>query len=227
MWNSQGGDFDAGTASSQVSIPAFETEKWTSFDVSSIVSRWVTGQAPNLGFLVKSDNEAQANYNFTVLASNDYSPAASVRPQLQVTYTDGTHATPPTVAVSAPALGATVSGSTVTLSAAASSAGAVSKVQFFVDGSSVGTAGDGAEGPRTGAGSGSRSVGWRMGLGVRRTLRIRTAPPLQQARSLAWAARTGVRPRKRQERHFCVRGSGLGTVSIKLAASPHLIADSE
>src|SRR5262249_50266074 len=125
MWNSQGGDFDAGTASSQVSIPAFETEKWETFDVSSIVSRWVSGQAPNLGFLVKSDNEAQANYNFTVLASNDYSPAASVRPQLQVTYTDGTHATPPTVAVSAPAPGAMVSGSTVTLSVAASSPGAV------------------------------------------------------------------------------------------------------
>src|SRR5689334_5969267 len=63
------------------------------------------------------------------------------RPQLQVTYTDGTHATPPTVAVSAPAPGAMVSGSTVTLSAAASSPRAVSKVQFFVDGSSVGTAG--------------------------------------------------------------------------------------
>src|SRR5499427_1071902 len=140
MWNSPGGDFDAGTASSQVSIPAFETEKWTSFDVSNIVSRWVSGQAPNLGFLIKSDNEAQANYNITVLASNDYSPAASVRPQLQVTYTDGTHATPPTVAVSAPAPGAMVSGSTVTLSAAASSPGAVSKVQFFVDGSLVGTA---------------------------------------------------------------------------------------
>ncbi|HKA11665.1 MAG TPA: DNRLRE domain-containing protein, partial [Candidatus Dormibacteraeota bacterium] len=141
MWNSQGGDFDSSTASSQVSIPALETEKWETFDVSSIVSRWVSGQAPNLGLLIKSDNEAQVNYNFTVLASNDYSPAPGVRPQLQVTYTDGSHAIPPTVAVSAPAPGAMVSGSTVTLSAAASSPGAVSKVQFFVDGSLVGTAG--------------------------------------------------------------------------------------
>ena len=63
-----------------------------------------------------------------------------MRPQLQVTYTDGSHATAPTVAVSAPAPGGTVSGSTVTLSAAASSPGSVSKVQFFVDGSSVGSA---------------------------------------------------------------------------------------
>jgi hypothetical protein len=74
----------------------------------------VSGQAPNLGMLLKSDNEAQVNCDFTVLASNDYSPAPKVRPQLQVTYTDGSHATPPTVAVSAPAPGATVSGSTVT-----------------------------------------------------------------------------------------------------------------
>jgi len=140
LWNSQGADFDSSTASSQVSIPALETEKWDSFDVSSIVSRWVSGQAPNLGFLVKSDNEALANYNFTVLASNDYSPAPGVRPQLQVTYTDGSHAIPPTVSISAPAPGATVSGSTVTLSAAASSPGYLSQVQFFVDGTLVGTA---------------------------------------------------------------------------------------
>ena len=79
------------------------------------------GAGPNLGLLFKSDNEAQVNYDFTVLASNDYSPG--VRPQLQVTYSDGSHAIPPTVAVSAPAPGAMVSGSTVTLSAAASSPG--------------------------------------------------------------------------------------------------------
>src|SRR5262252_1192856 len=74
MWNSPGGDYDSSTASSQVSIPALETENWDSFDVSSIVSKWVSGQAPNLGLLIKSDNEAQVNYDITVLASNDYSP---------------------------------------------------------------------------------------------------------------------------------------------------------
>ena len=50
-WSSQGGDFDASTASSQVSIAANEAPQWDSFDVSSLVSKWVSGQAPNLGFL--------------------------------------------------------------------------------------------------------------------------------------------------------------------------------
>jgi hypothetical protein len=46
--------------------------------------------------------------------------------------------TPPTVSVTAPTAGATVGG-TVTLSAAASDNGGVARVDFFVDGSSVGT----------------------------------------------------------------------------------------
>jgi RHS repeat-associated protein len=144
QWNTQGGDYDAGTPSSQVSIPANETENWDSFDVSSIVSKWVSGQAPNLGFLLKSDSETEGTFNFAVFASNDYSASPAVRPQLQVTYTDGSHATPPTVSISAPAPGAMVRGSSVTLSAAAASGGALSQVQFFVDGSPVSTAGQAA-----------------------------------------------------------------------------------
>jgi RHS repeat-associated protein len=140
MWAAPGGDYDSSTASSQVSIPALETENIDTFDVSNIVSRWMSGQAPNDGFLLRSDNEAQTNYDFTVLASDDYNPAPKVRPQLQVTYTDGTHATPPAVTVNQPAPGATVSGSTVTLGAAASSPGQLSQVQVLVDGAVVGTA---------------------------------------------------------------------------------------
>ena len=58
-------------------------------------------------------------------------------PNLQLSYTDGSHATRPTVSVSAPAPGAMVSGSTVTLAVAASSPGALNKVQFFIDGNLV------------------------------------------------------------------------------------------
>ena len=139
-WASQGGDFDAGTASGAISIPANETENWDTFDVSSIVSKWVSGQAPNLGFLLKSDSEIEGTFNFAVFASNDYGASPAVRPLLQVTYTDGSHAIAPTVAVSAPAPGAMVTGSAVNLAAAASDDGAVSQVQFFVDGVSVGSA---------------------------------------------------------------------------------------
>src|SRR5205085_6945983 len=47
----------------------------------------------------------------------------------------------PAVSVSAPGPGAMVSGSQVTLSAAASSPGTLSQVQFLVDGNAVGTVG--------------------------------------------------------------------------------------
>src|SRR5260370_23092239 len=141
MWSNNGGDFAGSMASSQVSIPALETENWDSFDVSNIVAKWVSGQAPYLGLLIKSDNEALANYNFTVMASNDYSPAASVRPELQVTYTDGSHAIPPSLSVSTPAPGAMVSGSSLSLSAPALSPGTVRQVQLLVDGPPTGTSG--------------------------------------------------------------------------------------
>src|SRR5260370_23759523 len=141
MWSTNGGDFAGSMASSQGSIRALDAENWASCDVSNIVAKWVSGQAPDLGLLIKSDNEALANYNLTVMASNDYSPAASVRPELQVTYTDGSHAIPPSVSVSTPAPGAMVSGSSVALSAAASSPGTVSQVQVFADGTPTGTSG--------------------------------------------------------------------------------------
>jgi RHS repeat-associated protein len=141
QWSTPGGDFDSSTASSQVSIPANETENVDSFDVSGIVSKWVSGQAPNLGLLLKSDSESRGTLNFAVFASNDYGPAPGLRPQLQLTYTDGSHASLPAVSVSSPAPGATVSGSSATLSAAASGANPISQVQLFVDGTSVGSAG--------------------------------------------------------------------------------------
>jgi YD repeat-containing protein len=139
-WNTQGGDYDSSTASSQVSIPANETENGDSFDVSGIVSKWVGGQAPNQGFLLRSDSETEGTFNFAVFASDDYSTAPAVQPQLQVTYTDGSHATLPAVSVSSPAPGAMARGSSVTLAAAAASDGLLSQVQFFVDGAPVGSA---------------------------------------------------------------------------------------
>ena len=64
----------------------------SSFDVSGIVSRWVSGQAPNLGFIFKTDDESLLDGGRTRFASDDYSPAATQRPRLNVTYTDGSHA---------------------------------------------------------------------------------------------------------------------------------------
>jgi len=63
---------------------------------------------------------------------------------IPITTTDGSFnllsPTPPTVTISAPTSGATVSGSTVSLSAAASDTIGIANVQFKVDGTAVGTA---------------------------------------------------------------------------------------
>src|SRR2546423_6209340 len=40
-WSAEGGDFDGSTASSQVSMAANEAAQWSTFDISSLVSRWV------------------------------------------------------------------------------------------------------------------------------------------------------------------------------------------
>jgi RHS repeat-associated protein len=138
-WKTQGGDFDAATASSQVSIAANEAPQWDTFDVSGAVGQWQSGQKPNLGLIVKSDNESLVAGNATVFASDDYSSAASLRPKLQVTYADGSHAVAPTVSVSSPGPGAVVSGRSVTLTAAATDDRFVRQVQFTVDGSPAGT----------------------------------------------------------------------------------------
>src|SRR5262249_53552832 len=141
QWTVPGGDFDSQTGAIEVQTNTGEGGIFLdSFDVSTIVSRWASGQSPNQGFIIKADSEALVSGNYTTLASNDYITVTGDRPALQISYTDNSHATPPTVAVSPPAPGSMVSGSTVTVSAAASSPGAVSKAQFFVDGSSVGTA---------------------------------------------------------------------------------------
>jgi RHS repeat-associated protein len=133
-WTSCGGDFN-GTAVASYTVPAgtIEGPRAHTFDVTSAVEQWVTGQAPNQGFLLDSNNLAQ-------YVSSAYTADARSRPQLQLTYADGSHATPPVVSVLAPAPGAMVSGSSVTLSGAASSPGQLSQVQFLVDGTAVGSA---------------------------------------------------------------------------------------
>ena len=138
-WVTQGGDFDASTTSSQVTMTANEAAQWSTFDISNIASKWVSGQAPNLGLLVKSDNESLVANQWTAFDSSDFAGTAGLRPKLQVTYNDGSHAVAPTVTVSAPAPGTMVSGSSVSLTAAAAAARYVTQVQFFVDGGLVGT----------------------------------------------------------------------------------------
>ncbi len=137
-WASQGGDYDP-TAAASLAKPAGQQPSWDNLDITGLAQQWVNGSAPNLGVLLKLSSEAATAGNWVIYNSSDFTANTGLRPQLTLTYSDGSHALPPTVSVSAPAPSATVSGAAVTLTAAASDDGAIGHVDFLVDGAVVGT----------------------------------------------------------------------------------------
>lgn len=136
-WTSQGGDFDP-TPAAQVSKAANEGSHWDNFNITQLVQQWVTGQAPNLGMILKTQTENLGTYNDVSYRSDDYTITPALRPKLAVTYADGSHALAPTVAISSPMGGAKVSGA-VKVTAAASDDRRVQSVQFLRDGVSIAT----------------------------------------------------------------------------------------
>jgi len=145
-WTNQGGDFATGASdtSAAVSLAANQAAGWDSYDISAIAQQWVNGGAPNLGVLLKYDTEVVQAGNEVSYWANDYTGSTSLRPKLVITYQDGSHAIAPTVTMSAPASGATVAGTVVTLTVAASDDHYVAKVEFYVDGALVGSSTSGS-----------------------------------------------------------------------------------
>jgi RHS repeat-associated protein len=137
-WTNQGGDY-ASAAAASLAKPASQPPSWDNLDVTGLAQQWVNGSQPNLGVLLKLSSEPLSVGNYVIYNSGEFTANPGLRPQLALTYTDGSHALPPAVSVSAPAPGATVSGSNVTLTAAASDDGAVNHVDFLVDGAVAGT----------------------------------------------------------------------------------------
>jgi RHS repeat-associated protein len=138
-WASQGADYDPVVAAS-LAKPASQSSSWDNLDVRDLAQQWVSGAQPNLGVLLKLNSEPLASGNYVVYSSGEFALEPGLRPKLALTYTDGSHALPPAVSVSAPAPGGTVAGSSVSLTAAASDDGKVDHVDFLVDGAVVGTA---------------------------------------------------------------------------------------
>ena len=137
-WASQGGDYDA-TAAASLAKPAGQQPSWDNLDITGLAQQWVDGGAANLGVLLKLASEPATPGNWVIYNSGEFTANTGLRPKLTLTYADGSHAQPPAVSASAPAPGATVSGSSVSLAAAASDAGALDHVDFLVDGNVVGT----------------------------------------------------------------------------------------
>ena len=110
---------------------------WT---LTTMVEEWLANPGSNFGLLLNSDPTKPAD-RYRFFASMEHSDA-SLRPYLRVKFRTGgppADTTPPTVSMTAPASGASVSGS-VNVSAAATDNVGVTSVQFQLDGANVGAA---------------------------------------------------------------------------------------
>jgi RHS repeat-associated protein len=136
-WRKPGGDFDPAVVAS-VTHSANDLAGWDSFNLASMVQQWVNGTAPNLGVLFKFNDETPGPGNWFDYYTGTYTWDPTLRPQLALTYTDGNHSQPPSVAISSPADGDNVGG-TVHVTAAAADDGHAAKVDFQVDGNQVGS----------------------------------------------------------------------------------------
>lgn len=95
------------------------------FDVTSVVT--TTG---SYSFAIASDSANDVIYNSE--------EAASLKPQLIITYVSSTDVTPPTVSITSPTASSTVGG-TISVTASASDDVALDSVQFKLDGVNIGT----------------------------------------------------------------------------------------
>src|SRR5205823_12542951 len=98
-----------------------------------MVREWLAVPSTNFGLLLNSDVTKRADH-YRSFASTRHADV-TLRPALRVTYLAAAVADtpPPSVAITAPAGGATVAG-TVTVSATASDNVGITRVQFKVDG---------------------------------------------------------------------------------------------
>jgi hypothetical protein len=114
-----------------------KTSAYKAWTITAMVQEWLAAPATNLGLLLNSD-PSKLRDSYRYFASMEH-PDSTIRPFLHITYAlppslDGT---PPTVSVTTPAAGATVSG-VVTIAANASDDVGVAGVQFQLDGSPLG-----------------------------------------------------------------------------------------
>jgi hypothetical protein len=112
--------------------PGFKT--WT---ITTMVSRWLADPSSNMGVLLNAD-ATQSRNRYRTFASAENGDA-NLRPYLTITFQGASDATSPSITLTSPAAGATVS-QTASLAATATDNVGVASVQFYVDNSPVGSA---------------------------------------------------------------------------------------
>ncbi|HYO61290.1 MAG TPA: Ig-like domain-containing protein, partial [Actinomycetota bacterium] len=138
-WANAGADFDPAVEAS-ATVPPNGLAERNNFMLTSLVSKWVSGQAPNFGVVVKASDETLTDWNRVGYYSTDTTIAGldqDQRPTLEIRYEDGSHSVAPSVALTKPLGGATLRGNAETLSATATDDGRVALVEFLVDGNVV------------------------------------------------------------------------------------------
>ncbi|WP_112261414.1 DNRLRE domain-containing protein [Lentzea terrae] len=135
-WSNDGTDNDP-AALATIAAKSRTTAGKDAVNLAAEVGRWVRGDVPNHGLLIKAADE-------TVPASGaawlDYaSDDAAERPTLEVTFADGTPARAPLVVVTSPEPDSATDMGEHTLRAQAGDDAKVTKVDFLVDGKVVGT----------------------------------------------------------------------------------------
>ena len=134
-----GGDLDP-AADATIPAKSRASAGQDSVSVLNLVREWASGAAPNHGMLLKLHDETipASGVHYFDYHADDHT-TASERPQLAVTFADGSASAPPRVALSAPGPDATVRGNQVPLKAAAGDDRRVDQVDFLVDGAVVGS----------------------------------------------------------------------------------------
>jgi YD repeat-containing protein len=134
-WQQPGADYVSSPEATKVHATG-EPPDWDRFEIVSLVRKWVRASAPNLGVLLKSQDEQDSHKVLSYATGEE--TAKALRPKLTVTYMDTDASEGPTVAINAPGPGETLRG-TVPVSATAVDDGRVDRVQFFADGAAIGT----------------------------------------------------------------------------------------
>jgi hypothetical protein len=129
---------DGATSTGRVTLTATASDAGGIAQVEFLVDGVVIGPDTTRPYAAAWDSSAAAGTTVTLAARALDSAGNTATSSRQVTVQAAQDTTPPTVALTSPADGATVSG-VVTLSAAATDASGIARVEFFVDGALVAT----------------------------------------------------------------------------------------
>jgi YD repeat-containing protein len=139
-WTAEGGDYDANAPIGTITIPAGSTSDYATVDIAGHLQTVAAGQRPGRGIMLVADDETMTAGASVEFRTDDYTTVISARPQLALTYTDGSRPIKPTVQVFAQN-GEVVGTSLVT--ATATDDRRVTRVDFYLGTTHLGSDADG------------------------------------------------------------------------------------